>query len=196
LCSSGHAFEARADCDTSADKGSTSAVVTYWMTATVRRGAGTNSRLSPVNFSLVSIAAVLFRFSAKALADPIDRTAVPTHMLGTFFVDFTDNITRVWDNSFVCYTTHRSTSRLRWVYRRGFEGDLLDSGDHYSPADSNRCAGMWTDVARAVTYRHRASATNTKGVHFCYFGVITTAPNVERVRSMLRSRKPACRAWA
>ena len=41
------------------------------MTATVRRGPGTNSRLSPVKFSLVLIAATLFRFSAKALADPL-----------------------------------------------------------------------------------------------------------------------------
>ena len=35
-----------------------------------------------------------------------------------------------------------------------------------------------------------------EGRRIGYFGVITTAPNVATVRSMLSSRKPAWRAWA
>jgi hypothetical protein len=109
------------------------------MTATVRLGPGTNSRLSPVKFSLVSIAATLFGFSVKALTDLIDRTVqYPltcwAHLLWISRTML--NMTRVWDSSFVCYTTHQSTSHLRWVYRRAFEGDLPDSRDHYSPGGS------------------------------------------------------------
>jgi hypothetical protein len=144
------------------------------MTATVRRGPGTNSRLSPVNFSLATIATTLFRFSAKALGNPIDRTVQYPLTCWAHFLWISRtmlNITIVWNSSFVCYTTHQSTSRLRWVYRRAFEGDLPDSGDHYSPADS---IPVRSHVDRRGLSRHippSRVSDNPKGMHFCYFGV-------------------------
>jgi hypothetical protein len=44
---------------------------------------------------------------------------------------------------FVCYTIHQSTSRLRWVYRRAFEGICQIPEIITHPRTRCQCARMW-----------------------------------------------------